>query len=102
MINSYTRLGINTIMILLIWLVLMFVFGVKSDNKLYIFANTFPLYFIYYLGCKAVFIIGYELFILNDCDEAYEEVMRQVDQAKQDLNAKEFNFEAGLKRIVIH
>ena len=79
------------------WVVLMQIFGKDETNKLYVFANTFPLYFIYYLGCKAVGSIGYELWALDDWDQAYDEVQSQINIAKEDLKKRGFNFKVGLK-----
>ncbi|CAI2385923.1 unnamed protein product [Moneuplotes crassus] len=95
--NSFIRLGINTLAILFVWLCLYKIFCTNKDNKLYMFSLTFPLYVIYYLGCKAVGSIGYELFVLEDCDEAHKEVQAQIEQARKDLHSKGFDFNIGVQ-----
>ena len=42
--------------------------------------------------------IGYELWALDDWDEAHAEVQRQINMAKDDLKKRGFNFNVGLKK----
>ena len=54
------------------------------------FLMQLPLYAIVLFGCNALINIGWHLFTLRDCDEAYVELMGQIKQAREDLAKKGF------------
>lgn len=45
------------------------------------------------LGCYALFCIGKDLLLLNDCNEASAELNKQIKQAREDLQKKGFKFD---------
>ncbi|KAJ2758537.1 hypothetical protein IWQ57_006801, partial [Coemansia nantahalensis] len=47
-----------------------------------------PLLFAVSLGSYAFVNIGYNLLVFRECPEAYHELMQQIQEAKDDLRAK--------------
>lgn len=45
------------------------------------------------LGCYALLNIGYSLFILRDCPEDYNLLLKDIERSKENLRAKGFKFE---------
>ena len=54
---------------------------------------TLPLYGIVLFGANAMINIGWHLFTLRDCDEAYHELVGQIKQAREELSKKGMKFE---------
>ena len=54
---------------------------------------TLPLYAIVMFGCSALVNIGWHLFTLRDCNEAYHELLGQIKQAREELGKKGLKFE---------
>lgn len=53
---------------------------------------TLPLYAIVMFGCSALINIGWHLFTLRDCNEAYHELLGQIKQAREELGKKGLKF----------
>ncbi|KAJ1823797.1 hypothetical protein GGH91_000270 [Coemansia sp. RSA 2671] len=49
---------------------------------------TLPLLAIVSLGAYAFINIGYNLLVFRECPEAYHELMQEIQEAKDDLRAK--------------
>ncbi|KAJ2726260.1 hypothetical protein GGI07_000737 [Coemansia sp. Benny D115] len=49
---------------------------------------TLPLLAIVSLGAYAFINIGYNLLAFRECPEAYQELMQEIQEAKDDLRAK--------------
>jgi Dolichol-phosphate mannosyltransferase subunit 3 (DPM3) len=58
----------------------------------FFFVLTLPLYAIVMFGCHALINIGWHLFTLRDCDEAYHELLGQIKQAREELSKKGLKF----------
>ena len=54
---------------------------------------TLPLYAIVLFGANALINIGWHLFTLRDCDEAYHELVGQIKQAREELSKKGMKFD---------
>jgi dolichyl-phosphate mannosyltransferase polypeptide 3 len=57
------------------------------------FILTLPLFGIVLFGAQALVNIGWHLFTLRDCDEAYHELLGQIESAKKDLAKKGMKFD---------
>jgi hypothetical protein len=55
---------------------------------------TLPLYAIVLFGSSALINIGWHLFTLRDCDEAYHELIGEIKQAREQLSKKGMKFDA--------
>lgn len=55
---------------------------------------TLPLLAIVLFGANALINIGWHLFTLRDCDEAYHELVGQIKQAREELSKKGMKFDA--------
>ncbi|KAI9471745.1 hypothetical protein H4R22_000333 [Coemansia sp. RSA 1290] len=49
---------------------------------------TLPLLFVVGLGSYAFINIGYNLVFFRECPDAYQELMQEIQEAKDDLRAK--------------
>ena len=49
---------------------------------------TLPLYSIVMFGCYALINIGYHMIVISDCEDAQNEVLRQVKEARAYLASK--------------
>ena len=47
-----------------------------------------PLYTVMCFGCYSLATIGYRLMTFNDCNEAANELMEEIAEAKKDLSSK--------------
>ncbi|XP_061902306.1 dolichol-phosphate mannosyltransferase subunit 3 [Entelurus aequoreus] len=47
-----------------------------------------PLYLLVSFGCYSLATVGYRVATFNDCDQAAEELQRQIREAKEDLKRK--------------
>ncbi|XP_061787104.1 dolichol-phosphate mannosyltransferase subunit 3 [Nerophis lumbriciformis] len=47
-----------------------------------------PLYLLVSFGCYSLATVGYRLATFNDCDQAAEELQRQIREAREDLKRK--------------
>ena len=63
---------------------------VTDGNRLHIL--LLPLYLVILFGLVSLFIVIYRTLTFNDCPEAYEELKRQIKEAKADLTTKGFKF----------
>ncbi|KAE8749113.1 hypothetical protein FOCC_FOCC004282 [Frankliniella occidentalis] len=52
-----------------------------------------PVILIGLFGIYAVFTVLYRVFTFNNCEEAAEELNKQIKQARKDLTSKGFSFE---------
>jgi hypothetical protein len=52
-----------------------------------------PFWFLISLGCYALFCIGKDLLLLNDCTEASDELNKQIKAARVGLEARGYKFE---------
>ncbi|KAK3932058.1 Dolichol-phosphate mannosyltransferase subunit 3 [Frankliniella fusca] len=52
-----------------------------------------PIILIGLFGIYAVFIVLYRVFTFNNCEEAAEELNKQIQQARKDLSSKGFSFD---------
>ena len=57
------------------------------------FTLTFPLYLIVLFGCYSLISIGYHMIVLEDCEDAQNEVLRQVQEAKSYLGNQGMKFD---------
>ena len=46
------------------------------------FLITLPLYCVVMFGCYALMNIGYHMIVIEDCEDAQNEVLRQVKEAR--------------------
>lgn len=63
-------------------------------HSCFFFVLTLPLFAIVLFGANAMINIGWHLFTLRDCDEAYHELLGQIKQAREELSKKGMKFEA--------
>lgn len=59
-----------------------------------IFVLTLPIIVAGLFGIYAVFVVLYRVFTFNNCEEAAEELNKQIEQAREDLKSKGFKFSA--------
>lgn len=52
-----------------------------------------PIYLLITFACYSLAVVGYRVTTFNDCIEASAELKAQIEQARQDLTRKGFNFE---------
>jgi len=62
-------------------------------HSYFFFVLTLPLYAIVLFGANALINIGWHLFTLRDCDEAYHELTGQIKQAREELSKKGMKFD---------
>ena len=51
-----------------------------------------PVYLVVIFGAVSAVIVLYRVFTFNDCPDAYDELKRQITEAKDDLKRKGFKF----------
>jgi len=56
-----------------------------------------PLLLLIGFGCFSIAVIGYRVKNFNDCVEASEELKKQIEEAKRDLEAKGFIYASDWK-----
>ncbi len=68
----------------------------KTDpyHSCFFLVLTLPLFAIVLFGANAMINIGWHLFTLRDCDEAYHELLGQIKQAREELSKKGMKFES--------
>ncbi|XP_022711748.1 dolichol-phosphate mannosyltransferase subunit 3-like [Varroa jacobsoni] len=62
------------------------------DKSQEIHVLLLPIYIVILFGLYATAVVIYRVFTFNDCEEASEELKRQINEAKQDLILKGFQF----------
>lgn len=56
-------------------------------------AMQMPLYCLVMFGAYAMMSIGYHLFVLKDCNDAHDEIRKQIDEARSFLKTKGMKFD---------
>lgn len=56
-----------------------------------------PLFLLISFACVSLAVIGYRVTTFNDCVEASEELKKQIEEAKADLETKGFKYASDWK-----
>ncbi|KAL3851690.1 hypothetical protein ACJMK2_015417 [Sinanodonta woodiana] len=77
-----------------IWVALVFDYVAvefsKSNRQIVV---LFPFYLLVVFAGYSLIVIGYRVATFNDCQEASEELKKQIQEAKQELTSRGFKFE---------
>ena len=83
---------------LILWLTALLLLSVtelSNEEASKDFYNTYtfvvlqlPFHLLVLFGCKTLVSIGYHLMVLENCDEAHDELKKQIELAKSELKRK--------------
>ncbi len=64
--------------------------SINESQRLHIW--LIPIYLVIIFGLISAIIVLYRVMTFNDCPNAYDELKKQIIEAKEDLNRKGFKF----------
>jgi len=77
-----------------VWATLLWGDLVKLTPEVRFHVFLSPVYFVIAVGLVSLVIVLYRTATFRDCPEAYEELRRQIEEARKDLKSKGFQFKS--------